>query len=76
MKGGSSQPRPRRLRARPMSHKVLWGAMAVEVGFILRSKALVVFVQNKNQDRRKNARKWDSKRMLVNIATVSSFYRD
>lgn len=76
MKGGSSQPRPRRLRARPMSHEVLWGAMAVEVGFILGSKALVVLVQNTNQDRRKNATKWEFKWMLVNIAAVSSLYRD
>lgn len=37
------------------------GAMAVEVGFILGAKALVVFVQNKNQDRRKNATNWEFK---------------
>lgn len=52
------------------------GAMAVEVRFILGSKPLVVFVQNKNQERRKYATKWEFKRMLVKIATLSSLYRD
>ena len=52
------------------------GEMEVEVGFILGSKALVVFVQKENQDGGKNAIQWEFEWMLVNIATVSSVYRD
>lgn len=52
------------------------GEMEVQVGFILGSKASVVFGQKENQDGRKNAIQWEYEWMIVNIASVSSIYRD